>query len=95
MFRSIGGTLDKKKKGLIRTAEKNSDIDRVFIKFLDSFFAEYKKMFNWAISYDSENGRVVINTGSKLVAGELSMKIKELAKLLREEKLRVTQIVIL
>ena len=95
MFRPIASTLDKKKKDLIKKGERNADIDRVFIKFLDRFFAEYKKMFNWAISYDSENGRVVINTGSKLVAGELSMKIKELAKLLKEEKLRVTQIVIL
>ena len=94
MFRSIGGTLDKKKKYLIRTEEKNSDISVVFDKFLNEYFAEYKDLFKWEASYSPKDGKVVINTGSKLIAGELSLKIKELSGLLKEANLRVAQIVI-
>lgn len=95
MFRSIGGTLDKKKNNLIKSQEKSSDISLIFDKFLDKYFAEYKNLFTWEASYNSKDEKVVINTGSKLIAGELSLKIKELSKLLKESNLRVTQIVIL
>ncbi len=94
MFHSIGSTLDKKKKDLIKTGEKSSDISRVFDEFLDKHFAEYKNLFRWEASYNPKDGKVVINTGSKLIAGELSLKIKELSRLLKEANIRVTQIVI-
>jgi len=94
MFRSIGGTLERKKNNLIKTIGKSSDINRVFVKFLDENFAEYKDLFKWEASYNPKDGKVVISTGSKLIAGELSLKIKELSRLLKEENLKVTQIVI-
>lgn len=94
MFRSIGGTLDKKKNNLIKTREKSSDISLVFDKFLDKYFAEYKDLFKWEASYNSKDEKVVINTGSKLIASELSLKIKELSQLLKESNLKVTQIII-
>ena len=94
MFRSIGNTVDKKRSSLIKNGEKSSDITLVFIKFLDKYFAEYKDLFRWEASYNPRDGKVIINTGSKLIAGELSLKIKELSMLLREANLRVTQIVI-
>lgn len=94
MFRSIGGTLDKKKSNLIKAVEKSSDISHVFDRFLNENFAEYKDLFKWQASYNPENGRVVINTGSRLIAGELSLKIKELSQLIKKSNLKVTQIVI-
>ena len=94
MFRSIGGTLERKKNNLIKTIGKSSDINRVFVKFLDENFSEYKDLFKWEASYNPKDGKVVISTGSKLIAGELSLKIKELSRLLKEENLKVTQIVI-
>ncbi len=94
MFRSIGGALDKKKENLIKAGEKSSDISRVFDEFLDKHFTEYKNLFKWEASYSPKDGKVVINTGSKLIAGELSLKIKELSRLLKEANIRVTQIVI-
>ena len=94
MFRSIGGTLDKKKKDLIRTEGKSSNISVVFDKFLSEYFADYKDLFKWEISYIPKDYKVFINTGSKLIAGELSLKIKELSQLLKEANLRVTQIII-
>lgn len=94
MFRSIGGTLDKKKKDLIRTEEKSADISVIFRKFLNDYFAEYQDLFQWEASYNSKDGKVIINTGSKLIAGELSLRIKELARLLKESNLKVTQIII-
>jgi len=95
MFKSIGNTLDQKKKNLIKTEEKNSDISLIFSKFLENNFNEYKDLFKWTASYSPRDGRVVIDTGSKLIAGELSLKIKDLARLLSQANLRVTQIVIL
>jgi len=95
MFRSIGNALDKKKENLIKTEEKSSDISRVFDEFLDKYFAEYKNLFKWEASYNPKDSKVIINTGSKLIAGELSLKIKELSQLLKEANLRVTQIIIL
>lgn len=86
--------MDKKRKNLISTGEKNSDINMVFDKFLSEYFGDYKGMFKWEASYDLKNGKVIINTGSKLIAGELSLKIKELSQLLKEAKLKVTQIII-
>ncbi len=94
MFRSIGGALDKKKKDLIRTGEKSSDISVVFGKFLDEYFTDYKDLFQWQAFYSPKDGKVIINTGSKLIAGELSLKVKELSRLLKEANLKVTQIVI-
>ena len=94
MFRSIGGVVNKKKSSLIKEGEKTHDVNFVFNKFLNECFADYKDLFKWEASYDSKNGKVIINTGSKLIAGELSLKIKELSRLLREANLRVTQIVI-
>ena len=94
MFRSIGGVLDKKKKNLLKTEEKSFDISLIFNKFLSEHFAEYKGLFKWESYYNPTDGKVVINTGSKLIAGELSLKIKELSRLLKEANLRVTQIVI-
>ena len=94
MFRSIGGVINKKKSSLIKEGEKNHDINFVFDKFLSQYFSEYKELFKWEASYDSKNSKVIINTGSKLIAGELSLKIKELSRLLREANLRVIQIVI-
>lgn len=94
MFRSIGGTLDKKKKDFIQVGVKKSDVSVVFDKFLSEYFADYKDLFKWEVSYNPKDGKVVISTGSKLIAGELSLKIKELSQLLKESKLRVTQIVI-
>lgn len=94
MFRSIGGIVDKKKNNLIKSGEKNSDINLIFDKFLDKYFAEYKNLFQWEASYSSQDEKVVINTGSKLVAGELSLKIKELSQILKESNLKVAQIII-
>ena len=94
MFRSIGGTLDKKKNNLIKYGENNSDINIIFDKFLNKYFSDYKDLFEWKASYNSRDGKVVISTGSKLIAGELSLRIKELAEIIKESKLRVTQIVI-
>ncbi len=94
MFRSISGILDKKKKDLTHTGKKSSDIIVVFDKFLNEYFAEYKNLFKWEASYSSKDGKVIINTGSKLIAGELSLKIKELSRILKESNLRVTQIII-
>ncbi len=94
MFHPIGGTLDRKKRDLIKIEEKNSDISQVFDKFLNEYFAEYKNLFKWEASYSPKDGKVIINTGSKLIAGELCLKIKELSRLLREANLRVTQIII-
>ncbi len=94
MFRSIGGTLDKKKNDFIQAGEKSSDIEVVFSRFLDEYFAEYKNMFKWEASYSPKNGKVVVNTGSKLIAGELVLKIKELSQLFRKAKLKVIQIII-
>ena len=94
MFRSIGGTLDKKKKNLIQAGEKSADVNLVFDEFLNRHFAEYKGLFKWEASYSPKDGKVIINTGSKLIAGELSLKIKELSQLLKEANLRVTQIII-
>lgn len=94
MFRSIGGTLDKKKKDFIGSREKNFEISYVFNKFLNKHFTEYKNLFSWKIFYNPKNGKVVINTSSKLIAGELSLKIKELVGFLKEANLKVTQIII-
>lgn len=94
MFRSIGGALDKRKKNFIQAGEKSSDISMIFDKFLKEYFAEYKDLFQWEASYSPKDSKVIINTGSKLIAGELSLKIKELSRLLKEAKLKVTQIVI-
>lgn len=94
MFRSISGTLDKKKKDLIQGRKKNSGISVVFDKFLNEHFVEDKGLFRWEASYNPKDGKVIINVGSKLIAGELSLKIKELSRLLKEANLRVTQIVI-
>lgn len=95
MFRSIGGILDKKKNNLIKAEEKSSDISLVFDKFLNEYFAEYKDLFKWEASYNSKDGKITINTGSKLIAGELSLKIKELSRILKEANFKVTQIIIL
>lgn len=86
--------MDKKKKSLIEEGEKSSDVSLVFDKFLNENFAEYKNLFKWEASYNPRDGKVIINTGSKLIAGELSLKIKELAQRLKEANLRVTQIII-
>lgn len=94
MFRSIGETLEKKKTNLTRASKKNSDISFVFNKFLDEYFSEYKDLFKWEASYNPKDGKVFINTGSKLIAGELTLKIKELSQLLKEANLKITQIVI-
>ncbi len=94
MFKPIGGVLNKKKNDLIKTEEKSSDINQVFNIFLDKYFADYKNLFEWNTSYNSKDGKVVINTGSKLIAGELSLKIKELSRFLKEANLKVTQIII-
>ena len=94
MFRSIGGILDKKKKNLIQTGEKSADVNLVFDEFLNRHFVEYKSLFKWEAFYSPKDSKVIINTGSKLIAGELSLKIKELSQLLKEANLRVTQIII-
>ncbi|MDO8658818.1 MAG: hypothetical protein Q7K55_08805 [Candidatus Levybacteria bacterium] len=94
MFRSIGSTLDKKKNNIIKAGEKSSNISVVFNKFLNEYFADYKDLFKWEASYNPKDEKVIINTGSKLIAGELSLKIKELSQLLKESNLRVTQIII-
>jgi len=94
MFRSIGGMLDKKSNNFIKAGENSSDISLIFDKFLSRYFAEYKNLFEWKASYDPRNGKVVISVGSKLVAGELSLKIKELSQLFKEANLKVTQVVI-
>lgn len=94
MFKSIGGALDKKKKNLIQTGEKSADIRLIFDKFLNEYFSDYKNLFEWEASYNPKDGKVVINTGSKLIAGELSLKIKELSQLMKEANLKVTQIII-
>ncbi len=94
MFRSVGKVLIRRKDEIVRTEEKSSDISLVFERFLKENFLEYKDLFKWEASYNPKNGKVIINTGSKLIAGELSLKIKDLAQLLREANLKVTQIVI-
>ena len=94
MFRSIGGTVDKKKKSLIKNEEKSFSVNLVFEEFLNRYFSDYKGLFKWEASYNSKDGRIVINTGSKLIAGELILKVKELSRLLKEANLRVTQIII-
>ena len=94
VFKSISGTLDKKKKDILQAGEKNSDVSIIFNKFLNEYFYDYKNLFEWEASYNPRDGKVIINTSSKLVAGELSLRIKELAKLLKEANLKITQIII-
>ncbi len=95
MFQSIGRTLDKKKKNLIKIGEKSSVISVIFDKFLNENFVEYKNLIKWEASYDPKDSKIVIHIGSKLIAGELSLKIKELSRLFKEANIKVTQIIIL
>ena len=94
MFRSISGTIDRKKNNLIKSTKDSSSISLIFNKFLNEYFIEYKDLFKWEASYGLKDGKVFITTGSKIIAGELSLKIKELSKLLKEANLKATQIVI-
>lgn len=94
MFRPIGEVLDKKKRNLIKAGGKNSDVRQVFDVFLDKYFAEDRNLFKWETSYYSKDGKVVINIGSKLIAGEISLRIKEFSRLLKEANIKVSQIVI-
>lgn len=87
--------MDKKRKDLINAGEKNSSISVVFDRFLKEYFSDYKDLFKWEASYNLRDGKVTINIDSKLIAGELSLKIKELSRLLKESNLKVTQIVII
>ena len=94
-FHSINRAVDKKKEGIIKSEEQSSKIRLVFDKFLDQKFLEYRDLFKGSVSYSPKDGKVVIDTGSKVIASELSLKAKELSRLFKEENILVTQVVIL
>lgn len=95
MFRSINSSLDRKKSDLAKTDIKTTSIVSVFNQFLSQDFADYKDFFKWVIEYNPKDGGIIIKTESKVIANELSLKIVSFTKLLKENSIRVSKIIIL
>lgn len=95
MFRSLGGTLEKRKRQLIKTDTKSNNITDVFNQFLEENFREYKDFFKWGVEYNPNDGRVIIKTESKVIANEISLKMEQLARLFKERNIKVSKIIIL
>ena len=90
-FRSVGRTIEKRARDLTKGNENNNKLNRAFARFLAECFPEGGG-FNFEISI--LNSRITIQTLNKTVANELILKMAELTRIFREEKINSDQIII-
>lgn len=93
MFRSIGKSIEKKKKDFTKNISVKENIDRAFARFLDECFPEGKN-FKYRVGYNMANSRIVIDTPNKTIANEVTLKVGGFSRLLLEEKIAAQQIII-
>jgi len=91
MFRNIGGAIEKKRKSITKSSELDYKLNRVFTRFLDECFPEVK---NLSFDVSFSNTDIIIRTPSKVVANEILLKITELSRILKEEKIVSSQVII-
>ena len=91
MFKDLAGAIERKKKNLIKGGEGGDNLNRAFTRFLDECFPEGKNL-NFEVS--ALNNRIIIQASNKTVANELMLKISDLARIFREEKINPGQIII-
>ena len=94
MFKSIGNTVDKKLAGLVKGGAMTIKIEKIFKEFIRDSFSEKSDYFKYDLDYDIDSRRLVIRANNKSVANEIALKIRELSKLLKEEKISISNIVI-
>lgn len=91
MFRSLGGTIEKKIKKLSKSSEVSEKLNRAFTRFLDECFTEGKNL-DFEVSFLNTN--IIIRTPNKAVANEILLKMTELSRILKEENIVSSQVII-
>ena len=91
MFRSIGGTINRKIKGFTENSEINEKLNRAFARFLAECFPEGRYL-DFKVTF--LNNKITIQTSNKAVANELILKMTELARVFREENINSDQVII-
>jgi len=91
MFRSIGGTINRKIKGFTENSEINEKLNRAFARFLAECFPEGRD-FDFKVTF--LNNKITVQTSNKTVANELILKVGDLSRVFKEEKLNSDQIII-
>lgn len=91
MFRNIDGAVERKKRDLVKGGEGEDKLNRAFTRFLDEYFPEGKNLdFQVSVSGNS----IIIQSSNKTVANELILKMTDLSRVFKEERINPSQIVI-
>ncbi|MBI2064332.1 MAG: hypothetical protein HYT66_01310 [Candidatus Yanofskybacteria bacterium] len=91
MFRSIGGTISRKIKGFTENSEINEKLNRAFARFLAESFPEGRGL-DFKVTF--LNNKITIQTSNKTAANELILRVRDLSRVFKEEKLNSDQIII-
>jgi len=94
MLKNIGNLFDNKKLAINRSQDQTDQIKEKLHLFLTNKFGESLKGLSLVINYNSRDKTLIINSDSKVIANELTLKLSELIGFLKENKINLSHILI-
>ena len=94
LLRSLENLLNKKKRLINSFEDDSSKIYRIANNFLENEFGHtsQNKMFN--VSYNQKDKILLVESGNKIMANELMLRLIDLYSNLEKEKIKLNKILI-
>ena len=94
MFRSANSLISKKYGNLLRSENKNLEIEKYFKEFLVEEFGTKAPKIAYKLIYDDKKNLLIIRTENKIVANELSLRVNSLIRALKKRNIKINKTVI-
>ena len=95
MFKSLNSLVNRRIFKLKKIKDKDSLIRAAFTRFLKKQFGEsLSSKIYYSLTYNDKTNSLIIKSDNKALANELSFRIKELAESIKEDNIKLDQIII-
>ena len=94
MLKNIGSIFEKRKRFLIKSQNKNSQLKEIIQDFLKEKFGDGIRGYSFGINHNSQDNSLIITANNKIVANELMLELAELSDRLRRGGIQLSRILI-
>ncbi len=94
MLKDIGNVFERRKKILEKFQGKSLDIKDHLKVFLRDKFGNDLNGFSIGIDYNSQDNSLIITSGNKILANEITLQLADLAIFLKEKNIKVSKILV-
>lgn len=93
-MKHLGNYFERRKRLIQKTENADIKINRIFKMFLDNQFGNLSQKIPFRIRYNPRDNNIIIETGSKAVANELTLRLVALSDYFRRGSIKLSRILI-